>query len=73
MSANVRCAGLPFEQQGSHTAQATEPCGWKGARTHGERAIGAIDNPRYQYADATAKPCPRCGGRVEMLPTGDTP
>ena len=72
--ANVQCAGLPFEQHGPHSAQATEPCGWKGERFplrwpkgQGAHSIPAREGVEPTTIDITAKPCPRCGGRVQLL------
>lgn len=78
MSANVRCAGYGI---GTRTAAGGTPCGWKGERyamgvltDEQDRTLGSYSEKwmaAVHEADAkarTAKPCPRCGGRVELIP-----
>ena len=56
---NVRCAGGGwFPDQESPE----QPCGWKGHRS--KWAHWYLGEPNVN----TAKPCPRCGGRVELIP-----
>jgi hypothetical protein len=70
MSANVRCAGRSFEQQGQHSAQATPPCGWKGERFPTVSAAIPIEDEQAAIERAMVRrPCPRCGGKVELIPT----
>lgn len=76
MSANVRCAGglvgsyrsNPDDEWVLVGEEVVEPCGWKGMRVADLRAA-IFSEPDYNTA-ATAKPCPRCGGRVELIPQG---
>lgn len=66
MTANVRCAGDGFG------TGYIRPCGWRGERF----GTGDADlwNDDFDIRDAeiirarTATPCPRCGGRVELIP-----
>ncbi|HEY5988370.1 MAG TPA: hypothetical protein VIV12_18630 [Streptosporangiaceae bacterium] len=48
-----------------------EPCGWKGERKGGNRNLGPLPAAEF-YAELrrrmTELPCPRCGGRVEIIP-----
>lgn len=73
---NVRCAGLPRGNLWDPPGSA--PCGWKGERfaigyaTRHEADTLPIDQLRARVlanttALRTAKPCPRCGGRVELI------
>jgi hypothetical protein len=69
MAANVRCAGggrlVPWAQgtgsemrwvadHGLVRRQQGDPCGWRGERR--------------PTPGRTLRPCPRCGGRVELIP-----
>ncbi|HEX9355442.1 MAG TPA: hypothetical protein VF933_16695 [Streptosporangiaceae bacterium] len=73
----------PFGLGPTHYERPTggAPCGWKGERF----AIGHVTRREAdtlpiaelqarmlanQNTLRTAKPCPRCGGRVELIPTG---
>jgi hypothetical protein len=73
MSANVRCAGRgTVEAGGTRTSFSGVTCGWDGFRGtgKGQRAWLRGAEPRFKANPAwavTAKPCPRCGGRVERL------
>jgi hypothetical protein len=62
MSANVHCAGQLYAVE-----QANGPCGWKGERAK------TWDAPTGYERAATTKPCPRCGGRVELIDPEDKP
>jgi hypothetical protein len=56
-----------------------DPCGWKGKRktlvyapvTFTFASGGKQVEDRWLPKDPTADPCPRCDGRVELIP-GDT-
>ena len=76
MAANVRCAGRTIPPVGLGSAEvglpdaAYGPCGWKSKRFASGRRIG-VPYFRWDQEDhkvRTAKPCPRCGGRVELIP-----
>ena len=76
MSANVRCAGGGNAQWNLGKGRGVaEPCGWKGERF----AVGTrIGVPSYRWDDEdrktrTAKPCPWCKGRIELIPQEATP
>jgi hypothetical protein len=61
MSNNVRCALGPMQSSGMFAAA----CGWRG-----HRAYDDPDATRAQYIRVlTLTPCPRCGGRVELVPS----
>lgn len=76
MTANVRCAGHPpFWSEATRTRDLShvrlKPCGWKGTRTP---TLPSVMHPlagcaicRTVHEVRTAKPCPRCGGRVELI------
>ena len=59
MSANVRCAGLPSQ---TDPGKGVPGCGWKGHRS--KWAYWYLGETHVN----TAKACPRCGGRVELIP-----
>jgi hypothetical protein len=77
MATNVRCAGggrlVPWAQgvggtemryvagHGLVIRRHGDPCGWRGERRPKGHAEMMFD-PR------TVRPCPRCGGRVELIP-----
>lgn len=67
MSDNVRCTGLPAREVTADgvVVERFRPCGWTGERAKGFRAAELSDQG-YREA-ATTKPCPRCGGRVELV------
>ena len=74
MSVNVVCVGretitYPYPQV--RKTEYGRPCGWKGERFPSvERDWARIIGADEAFAErATAKPCPRCGGRVELIPT----
>jgi hypothetical protein len=79
MAANVRCAGLPFEQlAGGHSAQAVPPCGWRGERfprinLAGTRGTTLSELRALEDVARVAKLCPRCGGHVELIPVPASP
>lgn len=65
MSANVRCAGNPdmqYVRVSGNRAMFSNggPCGWKAHR-----------KPVISVSGRDLKPCPRCGGRVEVIPEED--
>lgn len=60
---NVRCAGNGDPRR---KVQAPAPCGWKGERF--PNRLGTHRSVFYDQVKAIAKPCPRCGGRVELIP-----
>ncbi len=77
---NVRCAGRDLWSP-VHGQLPGTPCGWKGERfakghvTHHEAKHLPIAELQArvlanQNTLRTAKPCPRCGGRVELIPNG---
>jgi hypothetical protein len=55
VSANVVCVGQLYAVE-----EANGPCGWTGARKT-RQALG-----RRPTLPDPARPCPRCGGRVEV-------
>jgi hypothetical protein len=60
VSANVRCAGNPdmqYVRVSGNRAMFSNggPCGWKA----------------HQPPGRDLKPCPQCGGRVEVIPEED--
>lgn len=62
---NVRCAGGGRAEWNLGKGRGVaEPCGWKGQRAK------TWDAPTGYERAATAKPCPWCKGRVELIPTG---
>lgn len=75
MADNVRCAGRFARPQVFFNGRpvvanvtATEmqialPCGWKG-----ERKRRFVRGGRRLYDLRMVKPCPNCGGRVELIP-----
>lgn len=74
MAANVCCAGgSAWLREHSWTFQVinpdmlrlaeTGPCGWKGKRRKGDLLYA----PTGRVFEAEAEPCPRCGGRVELI------
>ncbi len=72
MTANVRCTNANVLD-----GKAFRTCGWKGERFT-EAATDPALPPKERIKDwwprtvalRTAKPCPRCGGKVELIPTG---
>lgn len=71
MANNVRCAGggqwvqaVPFGVAVSGVVYSTASCGWKGRRF--PRPLLAHRGVMIDTVKATAKPCPRCGGQVEL-------
>jgi hypothetical protein len=78
MTDNVKCAGQVVAWSGSsrrpdEIRELRRPCGWKGERF----AVGKRVGVSYLHWDdedrkaRTRKPCPRCGGRVELI--GEAP
>jgi hypothetical protein len=68
MAANVRCTNANVWRDG-----ALRTCGWKGERFAVGQRIG-VPYFRWDNEDRVARtrrPCPRCGGRVELIPGGD--
>ena len=80
---NVRCAGRWTEvtDEGRNERLWLAPCGWTGERyAMGRLDPKALERIRYgtpawfdavRVADAKVrvrKPCPRCGGQVEVIP-----
>ena|GEM_PF-5053135 len=77
MSANVRCAGGGNAQWNLGKGRGVaEPCGWKGER-FGIGDADLWDDPDIRDARIdrarTAKPCPWCKGRIELIPQEATP
>ena len=88
MSANVRCAGLPIVTRMREMPDEYDqmpPCGWKGERFTRGAAVssgdGSAEHPyKFDFLATlandrqamTAKPCPRCGGQVVLVPVGET-
>jgi hypothetical protein len=75
MANNVRCAGggnAPWNLgKGRGVA---EPCGWKGERF---AWVNLPQRPGETVTEleqriSTAKPCPWCKGRVELIPNMDS-
>jgi hypothetical protein len=73
---NVQCAGQDTIAEKSETGKYdrivqrhTEPCGWKGRRKNDEYFYGPYGRPSAAEVDD----CPRCGGRVELIPTDGAP
>jgi len=69
VSANVRCAGdgdRPIGTADGRVDHDGAPCGWRGERFSGPVYYHAT-HPRAS-ASPTDKACPRCGGRVELIP-----
>jgi len=82
MAPNVRCAGRSVEPGdlvllGANgkwmTWTATEPlqtvdsCGWE-AHRYGWVVGYDLQQQQWKRRPITDKPCPRCGGRVELIP-----
>jgi ssDNA-binding Zn-finger/Zn-ribbon topoisomerase 1 len=73
VTANVRCTGNPDVQyisvSGSKATFANGgPCGWKGERFPATFIQMAPETASGEFRrKTTAKPCPRCGGRVELI------
>ena len=66
--ANVRCTNDKiWVSQDGHQFTV---CGWKGVRVNDLRAA-ELSEPAYKAA-VTAKPCPRCGGRIVLLEEGES-
>lgn len=73
---NVRCAGRHFianDQTAAHTQTVYDlaSCGWKGERQHGlisHDPTGGFGFGKWVGRNGLAKRCPRCGGRVELIP-----
>jgi hypothetical protein len=61
MNANVRCTRVFIAADGTPFATPRK-CGWKGERAK------TWDAPTGYEVAATRKPCPRCGGQVELIP-----
>ena len=87
MPANVRCAGgiTVGNHPQTNVIHSDEGCGWKGERFRMGKLTPNQDrelrrfSPEWFRACADAdravqvtKPCPRCGGRVELIGEGDT-
>jgi hypothetical protein len=64
VSVNVRCAGGAAQVNFGKGWQPSDPCGWKGWRQSGWNSPVLAT----RIASVTAKPCPRCLGRVELIP-----
>jgi hypothetical protein len=88
MSANVRCAGGGWWEQAAGVGDrgrilyrdTQQPCGWEGDRFPSQYIYGAsLSEGLTEEVHAeivrrvTAKPCPRCGGRVELIPQEAAP
>ena len=75
MSANVQCAGggawildhgrvvQPMDNAQREHLAVSVPCGWTGTRSRG--ADWFIGEGHGVNLD---KPCPRCGGKVQLIP-----
>lgn len=68
---NVRCAGggtAPWVTPAD--GRADGPCGWKGERLGWISAaqLPGETNAQLKERVSTAKPCPWCRGRVELIP-----
>jgi hypothetical protein len=65
MSTNVRCAGGGSPRR---KVEAPAPCGWKGERLGWLNAymFPTETMEQLEHRVSTAKPCPRCGGKVEI-------
>jgi hypothetical protein len=66
MTVPVRCAGKQYPQLGGALAKREWPCEprWKGKRKNDREYFG----PYGMVPAAEVEPCPRCGGRVELIP-----
>jgi hypothetical protein len=82
MAANVQCTGKRFDDPRHPTRYQLTACLiGPGRRWKGERFVEAATDPALPpkerikdwwprtVALRTRKPCPRCGGRVEPIPT----
>jgi hypothetical protein len=68
---NVQCAGKRIDIKGSTVPiPIADPCGWKGKRLGWISVPQRPDETIEQMVArvATKKPCPRCGGRVQLIP-----
>jgi hypothetical protein len=63
MANNVRCAGGGSPRR---KTVAPAPCGWKGHRKLYWLQVSDDLGVQKQAPD-TGKPCPSCGGRVELI------
>jgi len=63
VTANVRCVG-------AWHGDGFQCCGWKGERfpTVPITMMAGIAKADFERK-VTAKPCPRCGGQVQLIPT----
>jgi hypothetical protein len=81
MSANVRCAGGGFPDDWAYVNDAlagtskAKPCGWKGKRNGPDgwvtqeqsHTLSVVQLRQLRNDAVTAKPCPRCGGTVQLI------